>query len=110
MPHGHSARSVEARRDKRSSARFGTVILRCAGRQPPRSKQTERRRLSKHRRKSNTGTNGAPTMNDARREFATIAAKEPVPLARGALLIAKEEYPNLDIDEYLDKIATLSRQ
>ena len=42
-------------------------------------------------------------MNDARREFATLAAKEPVPLARGALLIAKEEYPSLDIDEYLDR-------
>ena len=31
-------------------------------------------------------------------------------LARGALLIAKEEYPNLDIDEYLDKLATLARE
>ena len=49
-------------------------------------------------------------MNDARREFAKLAAKEPVPLARGALLIAKEEYPNLDIDEHLDKIATLARE
>ncbi len=49
-------------------------------------------------------------MNDARREFATIASKEPVPLARGALLIAKEEYPSLDIDEYLDKLATLARE
>ena len=49
-------------------------------------------------------------MNDARREFAKLAAKEPVPLARGALLIAKEEYPDLDIDEYLDKLATLARE
>jgi regulator of sirC expression with transglutaminase-like and TPR domain len=49
-------------------------------------------------------------MNDARREFATIASKEPVPLARGALLIAKEEYPSLDIDEHLDKLAALARE
>ena len=49
-------------------------------------------------------------MNDARREFATIAAKEPVPLARGALLIAKEEYPDLDIDEYLDKLALAKKK
>src|SRR5260370_23231940 len=48
--------------------------------------------------------------DDVRREFATLAAKEPVPLARGALLIAKEEYPSLDIDEYLDKLATLARE
>ncbi len=49
-------------------------------------------------------------MNDLRREFATLAAKEPVPLARGALLIAKEEYPDLDVEEYLDKLATLARE
>jgi regulator of sirC expression with transglutaminase-like and TPR domain len=49
-------------------------------------------------------------MNDTRREFATIAAREPVPLARGALLIAKEEYPELDIDAYLDKLAALARE
>ena len=49
-------------------------------------------------------------MNDARREFAALAAKEPVPLARGALLIAKEEYPSLDLDEYLDKLAALARE
>jgi hypothetical protein len=68
------------------------------------------RGLVKALAQSNTGTNGAHAMNDARREFATIASKEPVPLARGALLIAKEEYPNLDIDEYLDKLATLARE
>src|SRR5229473_3779668 len=49
-------------------------------------------------------------MNDARREFTMIAAREPVPLARGALLIAKEEYPDLDIDAYLDKLAALARE
>ena len=31
----------------------------------------------------------------ARVEFARIAAREPIPLAHGALLIAKEEYPAL---------------
>ena len=66
--------------------------------------------LVKASAQSNTVTNGSHAMNDVRREFATLAAKEPVPLARGALLIAKEEYPNLDIDEYLDKIATLARE
>lgn len=49
-------------------------------------------------------------MNDTRREFVTLCAREPVPLARGALLIAKEEYPELDIDAYLDKLATLARE
>jgi regulator of sirC expression with transglutaminase-like and TPR domain len=49
-------------------------------------------------------------MNDARREFETIAAREPVPLARGALLIAKEEYPDLDVDAYLERFATLARE
>jgi regulator of sirC expression with transglutaminase-like and TPR domain len=49
-------------------------------------------------------------MSDARREFAMIAAKEPVPLARGALLIAKEEYPDLDVELYIDKLATLARE
>jgi len=49
-------------------------------------------------------------MNDARREFAMLAAREPVPLARGALLIAKEEYPALDVNKYLDALLALSRQ
>ena len=49
-------------------------------------------------------------MNDARREFAMLAAREPVPLARGALLIAKEEYPDLDLDAYQDKLAALARE
>ncbi|MHB8381075.1 MAG: SirB1 family protein [Candidatus Binataceae bacterium] len=50
------------------------------------------------------------TNDDARREFTSIASREPVPLARGALLIAKEEYPALDIDHYLDRIAELARE
>ena len=49
-------------------------------------------------------------MNDARREFAMLVAREPVPLARGALLIAKEEYPALDVNKYLDALLALSRQ
>ncbi|MGH7812491.1 MAG: SirB1 family protein [Candidatus Binataceae bacterium] len=49
-------------------------------------------------------------MNDTRREFTEIAVREPVPLARGALLIAKEEYPDLDLGAYLDKLAALARE
>jgi regulator of sirC expression with transglutaminase-like and TPR domain len=49
-------------------------------------------------------------MNDARREFAMLVAREPVPLACGALLIAKEEYPALDVNKYLDALLALSRQ
>ncbi|MFZ0889913.1 MAG: tetratricopeptide repeat protein [Candidatus Binataceae bacterium] len=50
-------------------------------------------------------------MSDAaRREFSMHAAREPVPLARGALLIAKEEYPDLDVEYYLDRIAALARE
>ncbi len=49
-------------------------------------------------------------MNDARREFSMLASREPVPLARGALLIAKEHYPGLDVDAYLERLATLARE
>ncbi len=50
-------------------------------------------------------------MNESlRREFTMLAAREPIPLARGALLIAKEEYPDLDLEKYLDKLAELSRE
>jgi len=49
-------------------------------------------------------------MNDVRREFSMLAAREPIPLARAALLLAKEEYPNLDVDQYLDQLATLARE
>src|SRR6266478_8390148 len=48
--------------------------------------------------------------DDTRREFSMIVAREPVPLARGALLIAKEEYPDLDIDKYLERLAELARE
>jgi regulator of sirC expression with transglutaminase-like and TPR domain len=47
-------------------------------------------------------------MKPARSEFAQLVAREPVPLARGALLIAKEEYPGLDVDNYLDRISALA--
>jgi regulator of sirC expression with transglutaminase-like and TPR domain len=49
-------------------------------------------------------------INDIRREFVQLASREPVPLARGALLIAKEEYPDLDVASYLDKLAALARE
>jgi regulator of sirC expression with transglutaminase-like and TPR domain len=48
-------------------------------------------------------------MNPARTEFARIAAREPIPLAHGALLIAKEEYPDLDVAYYLEHLAALGR-
>jgi regulator of sirC expression with transglutaminase-like and TPR domain len=54
--------------------------------------------------------NSLSIMNDARREFANLAAKEPVPLARGALLIASEEYPSLNIDNYIDRLVALARE
>ncbi len=49
-------------------------------------------------------------MNDARREFSLLASREPVPLARGALLIAKEEYPDLDIEGCIDQLAELAKE
>lgn len=49
-------------------------------------------------------------MSDARDEFGRLAARDPVPLARGALLIAKEEYPDLDIDQYLNRLDDLARE
>jgi regulator of sirC expression with transglutaminase-like and TPR domain len=50
-------------------------------------------------------------MNDeARREFVGLAEREPVALARGALVIAKEEYPGLDVDLYLERLAELGRE
>ena len=49
-------------------------------------------------------------MSDVRDQFSQMAAREPIPLARGALLIAKEEYPGLDVDDYLAQIADLARE
>jgi len=48
--------------------------------------------------------------DDVRREFAMLAACEPIPLARGALLIAKDEYPELKSERYLDQLAALARE
>ena len=48
--------------------------------------------------------------DNARREFAMLAAREPIPLGRGALLIAKDEYPDLDPEKYLDQLAALARE
>jgi regulator of sirC expression with transglutaminase-like and TPR domain len=49
-------------------------------------------------------------MSDVRDQFSQMAARDPIPLARGALLIAKEEYPGLDVDDYLARIADLARE
>lgn len=49
-------------------------------------------------------------MSADRDEFARLAARDPIPLGRGALLIAKEEYPSLDIDQYLNRIDELARE
>jgi regulator of sirC expression with transglutaminase-like and TPR domain len=49
-------------------------------------------------------------MSDVRDEFSQMASREPIPLARGALLIAKEEYPGLDIEQYLGRIADLAHE
>ncbi|HXN85248.1 MAG TPA: tetratricopeptide repeat protein [Candidatus Binataceae bacterium] len=51
-----------------------------------------------------------PDAADIRREFALLAAREPVPMARGALLIAQEEYPALDLEKYMDKLAAIARE
>ena len=51
-----------------------------------------------------------PDVADIRRNFAMLAAREPIPLARGALLIAQEQYPDLELDKYLDKLAALARE
>jgi regulator of sirC expression with transglutaminase-like and TPR domain len=47
---------------------------------------------------------------EARREFVSLAAREPIPLARAALVIAKEEYQDLDVDRYLERLAELARE
>ena len=49
-------------------------------------------------------------MNAVRSEFTRLVAREPIPLARGALLLAKEEYPDLDIDKYLDRMTALAQR
>jgi regulator of sirC expression with transglutaminase-like and TPR domain len=47
---------------------------------------------------------------EARREFLALASREPVSLARGALLIAKEEYPELSVDQYISRLNELARE
>ncbi len=49
-------------------------------------------------------------VSQIRREFASLASREPVPLIRGALLIAKEEYPHLDVQKYVNVLASLARE
>ncbi|GAC1432355.1 MAG: SirB1 family protein [Thermoanaerobaculia bacterium] len=49
---------------------------------------------------------------EARRQFREYAEKEitNANLARGALLIALEDYPQLDVDEYVSKLDDLARR
>jgi regulator of sirC expression with transglutaminase-like and TPR domain len=47
---------------------------------------------------------------EARNEFIALASHEPMALARGALVIAKEEYPGLEVDRYLERLADLARE
>jgi regulator of sirC expression with transglutaminase-like and TPR domain len=49
-------------------------------------------------------------MDEARQEFAALVTQDPIPLARGALLIAKEEYPELDLEGYLGRLDELARE
>jgi regulator of sirC expression with transglutaminase-like and TPR domain len=49
-------------------------------------------------------------MNDARNELSRLAAREPIPLARAALLMAKEEYPDLDVEKCLEQLTELARE
>jgi regulator of sirC expression with transglutaminase-like and TPR domain len=48
--------------------------------------------------------------DDCRREFQWLASREPVPVTLGALLIAREEYPELNVDQYLDRFAEMVRE
>jgi len=49
-------------------------------------------------------------LEEIRREFVELVSREPIPLARGALLIAKEEYPRLNVENYLARLAELARE
>lgn len=49
-------------------------------------------------------------MDDARQEFAALISRDPIPLATGALLIAKEEYPGLDVGRYAHSLDELARE
>jgi regulator of sirC expression with transglutaminase-like and TPR domain len=46
----------------------------------------------------------------SRRELLREAAREPIDLARGSLAIAREEYPDLDVDAYLRRLDELAAQ
>lgn len=49
-------------------------------------------------------------MSEARSEFSRLVSREPIPLAHAALLIAKEEYSDLDIAAYLDRLTALAHE
>jgi regulator of sirC expression with transglutaminase-like and TPR domain len=46
----------------------------------------------------------------ARVRFATLVAQEPVPLDEAALSLAEEEYPRLDVEEYLVRLDRLGER
>jgi len=47
-------------------------------------------------------------MPDLREEFSALASHEPLPLARAALLVAKQEYSALDVEHYLGQLDDLA--
>ena len=47
-------------------------------------------------------------MPDLREEFNTLASHEPLPLARAALLVAKQEYSALNVEHYLRRLDELA--
>lgn len=51
-----------------------------------------------------------PAIDDIRREFRALVALDPIPLTPACLLIAKEEYPELDVATYLGRLAALARE
>ena len=46
----------------------------------------------------------------ARSRFAALVAREPVPLDEAALSLAEEEYPRLEVEEYLVRLDRLGER
>lgn len=51
-----------------------------------------------------------PLENHARARFAALIRRDPVPLDQAALAIAEEEYPRLDVEEYLGRLDRLGER
>src|SRR5512140_1564713 len=51
-----------------------------------------------------------PLESKARARFAAAIARDPVPLDEAALAIAQEEYPSLDVEEYLVRLDALGER